>query len=91
MLDEEAGRCRAYEARPVNCRRENSVDVEVCRRYREDPDATDSSLRLVRYDVIWGAVRAFLARWGAEQLGLDELAPLEIALERAIGGGSDPR
>src|SRR5690606_23501571 len=28
MLEETEGRCLAYEARPVNCRRENSVDVE---------------------------------------------------------------
>jgi hypothetical protein len=90
MLDEAVGRCRVYDARPVNCRRENSVDVEVCRRYREDPYATDSSLRLVRADVIWGAAQVFLARWSAEHLDADELWPLESALAQALCEGRAP-
>lgn len=76
LLDEPSGLCRAYEARPVNCRRENSVDVEVCRRYRDDPDQSDSSLRLVRLDLIWSAVPAAIADGGVE--------PLAGALRRAL-------
>ncbi|WP_161602483.1 YkgJ family cysteine cluster protein [Tautonia marina] len=86
MLDEAAGRCLAYEARPVNCRRENSVDVEVCRRYRFDPDATESSLRLVRYDLLWGAVHVVLSRSAADNNTLDSASdttePLAVALQR---------
>jgi hypothetical protein len=86
MLDERLGLCRAYEARPVNCRRENSIDVEVCRRYREDPESNESSIRLVRYDVIWGAARVFLSRWSADLLDsdLDETMPMELALSLAL-------
>lgn len=90
LLDEAEGRCRAYAARPVNCRRENSIDVEVCRRYREDPEIEDSSLRLVRYDVIWGAAQVALSRWAAEHLGLASMMPLELALLSAIGGNAGP-
>ncbi|WP_169972727.1 YkgJ family cysteine cluster protein [Tautonia rosea] len=86
MLDETSSRCLAYEARPVNCRRENSVDVEVCRRYRLDPDATESSLRLIRYDLLWGAVHVLLARWAANDEALDSasdtIEPLAVALAR---------
>jgi Fe-S-cluster containining protein len=86
LLDEAAGRCLAYEARPVNCRRENSVEVEVCRRYRDDPDASESSLRLVRYDLLWGAVHVLLARWAADDPHLDSASdttqPLALALSR---------
>ena len=60
----------------MNCRRENSVDVEVCRRYREDPDQPDSSLRLVRLDLIWSAVQAAIADGG--------VGPLAGALLRAL-------
>ena len=84
MLDESAGRCLAYEARPVNCRRENSVDVEVCRRYREDPEETESSLRVVRADVIWGAVQVFLSRWTSRHLSMDDIRPLEVALAETL-------
>ncbi|RUL88526.1 YkgJ family cysteine cluster protein [Tautonia sociabilis] len=90
LLDERLGRCLAYDARPVNCRRENSLDVEVCRRYRDDPDCPDSSLRLVRYDVIWGAAFAFLARWGPALLLLKPgaIEPLDVALSRTMTPGS---
>ena len=87
LLDEDSGRCRAYDARPVNCRRENSEDAEVCRRYRDDPDATASSLRFVRYELIWGAVQAYLACWAAEEAGVARLLPLETALALALAEG----
>ncbi|QDV35858.1 YkgJ family cysteine cluster protein [Tautonia plasticadhaerens] len=90
LLDEAGGRCRAYEARPVNCRRENSTDVEICRRYRADPEVEDSSLRLVRYDVIWGAARVALSRWTAGHLDPGSMMPLDVALASALGGVDAP-
>ncbi|MEW4568848.1 YkgJ family cysteine cluster protein [Tautonia sp. JC769] len=86
LLDEATRQCLAYEARPVNCRRENSVEVEVCRRYRDDPDASESSLRLVRFDLLWGAVHVLLARMAADDPHLDSASdatqPLALALSR---------
>ena len=84
LLDTATGRCRVYEVRPINCRRENSLDAEVCRRYRHDPEATDSSLRLVRYDLIWGAAQAFLVRWSARHLGSEAIGTLECVLGSAL-------
>ena len=84
LLDTASGRCRVYEARPVNCRRENSVDAEVCRRYRLDPEATDSSVRLVRFDLIWGAAQAFFGRISDERFGNGETMPLEVAVDAAF-------
>jgi Fe-S-cluster containining protein len=89
LLDLDSGRCRAYEARPINCRRENSVDPEVCRRYRHDPEETASSLRLVRFDLLWGAAQIVCARWGSDRLPGDRdedpgTEPLASGLARHI-------
>lgn len=91
VLDEATGRCLAYEARPVNCRRENSVDPEVCRRHQINPDSTESSLRLSRFDLIWGAVHFVLANASTDRLDpetgpdADPFEPLERALTRSLG------
>lgn len=91
MLDEESGQCRVYEARPVNCRRENSIDPEVCRRYRFDPEATESSIRLSRFDLIWGAVHLVLSRASTSSrdhetvFDATRFEPLELALTRTLG------
>jgi hypothetical protein len=31
--------CRCYEVRPLNCRRNNSRDAELCRTFHENPDS----------------------------------------------------
>jgi Fe-S-cluster containining protein len=46
LLDQSTGLCRVYEVRPLACRQENSVDVDACKRFKDDPDEPVSSLQL---------------------------------------------
>jgi Fe-S-cluster containining protein len=46
LLSEE-GLCRCYDVRPLNCRRNNSRNAELCRQFHDDPTAdliSDSAL-----------------------------------------------
>ncbi len=84
LLEESSRLCLAYEARPLACRRENSTDAEVCRRYRENPDEAVASLRVPRLERIWNAARRLLNDWiESEDAGFPYM-PLELALVIAL-------
>lgn len=59
------GLCRCYEVRPLNCRRNNSLDAERCRQFHENPAAelaTDSATDIEQRAgmVIYALSEAFL-------------------------------
>jgi Fe-S-cluster containining protein len=84
LLDEPAGLCRAYDARPIACRREHSADVAACLRHREDPDAPVASIRLPRLESAWNAARRLLQSWLEDPDAATLYLPLELALGLAL-------
>jgi Fe-S-cluster containining protein len=84
LLDGPSGLCRAYEARPIACRREHSADVEVCRRHREDPDAPLASARLPGLEAAWNAARRLIQSWAEAPDAATLYLPLELALGLAL-------
>ena len=50
------GLCRCYEVRPLNCRRNNSRNANVCRQFHEDPTAPIASDSAVDIDQLTGMV-----------------------------------
>ena len=80
MLDEGEGVCSIYEFRPLNCRGWNSLDVEPCRSYHDDPNREST----IPIDGIQRTISLSIAdgmQGGLETRGLDHsTVDLAVAL-----------
>jgi Fe-S-cluster containining protein len=60
FLDEQSGACTIYDARPMVCRRHNSMDVTACERAASGPAQSTTIPRLAGPEILYGLSQAAL-------------------------------
>lgn len=92
LLDAATGRCRAYAARPIACRREHSLDAEVCQRFLVDPNTDIEPTRFPAIDLAWSTVRRLLQSWidAPDEGPVSHILPLELGLLLALEETDEP-